>query len=137
MSDPPRPPTPPPPATKLPTLIANIDLHAQAQQRAEDYVDEFADSLLLQSKTLALTQKANIVLSTHVDDAHEIISTRAQKRGRLREFLLIAGSAMIGTFLQGFPTEMSMDPIRRKMVVFNVCMGLFGAGLVAWAVKKS
>jgi hypothetical protein len=69
----------------LPTLVASIDLHPQAQQRAEEYIDDFTDSLLLQSKTLALTQKANVVLSTHVDEARKIVVSREQNRGRLRE----------------------------------------------------
>lgn len=132
-------PPPDPPQrqdTDLPALIASLELHPQAQRRAEDYIDEFTEALLLQSKTLALTQKANVVLSTHVDDAQEIISTRAHKRGKLREFLLIAGSAMIGTFLQGFPTEMSANPVRKIMIFFNVGMGIVGASLISWGLMR-
>lgn len=125
-----------PGATNRPPLVASIDLHPQAQQRAEEYIDDFADSLLLQSKTLALTQHANVVLSTHVDDAREIISTRSQNKGRSRESLLIAGSAMIGTFLQGFPTEMATEPMRKLMIIFNVGMGILGALLVSWGLAR-
>ena len=123
MVGPPR-QTPQPRATDFPTLVANIELHPQAQQQATNYVDDFADSLLHQSKTLALTQRANVVLSTHVDDARQIIIGREQNRGKLRETLLVAGSAMIGAFLQGFPTEMATNPIRKNMIIFNVCMGI-------------
>ena len=135
-------PTAPPPrtaqprVTNLPALVASIELLPQAQERADEYIADFADSLPLQSKTSALTQKANVVLSTHVDQAQEIITSRAHKHGRLREFLLIAGSAMIGTFLQGFPTEMSAEPIRRNIIIFNVCMGVLGVGLVSWGLVR-
>jgi hypothetical protein len=113
-----------------------VELHPQAQQQAEDYVNDFADSLLLQSKALALAQKANVVLSTHVDSARQIILSREQSRGRWREILIIVGSALIGTFLQGFPNEMATDPVRKRMIIFNVCMGVLGALLLAWGLAK-
>jgi len=130
-----RPQSPPPRSSDLPTLVANIDLHPQAQTRIEQYVDEFTSSILLQSKTLALTQRANIVLSTHVDDARQIVNSRAQA-SRLRETLLIAGSAMVGTFLQGFPTELAAEPMRKNMIIFNVCMGVLGILLVTWGLAR-
>jgi hypothetical protein len=46
------------------------------------------------------------------------------------------GSALIGTFLQGFPNEMATDPIRKRMIILNVCMGVLGALLLAWGLAK-
>lgn len=125
-----------PRSRNLPGLVASIELHPQAEQRAIEFVDDFADSLLLQSQALALTQKANVVLSTHVDDARKIIISREQNRGHFREILLILGSAMMGTFLQGFPSEMATDPVRKHMLVFNVCMGIVGASLLFWGLAR-
>ena len=127
---------PQPNATNLPTLVESIDLHPQARQRAQEYIDDFRDCLMLQSKSLALTQKANVVLSTHVDDARQIIRSRAQDRGRLRAFLLMVGSAMFGTFLQGFPIEMATEPMRKHMIVFNVCAGIIGSLVVSWSLRE-
>ena len=120
----------------LPTLVANVELHPQAEQRAKEYVDHFSDSLLMQSKALALAQRADAVLSTHVDDARKIIITRQQNSGRLRETLLIAGSAMFGTFLQGFPLEMATNPFRKGIIILNVTMGVVGALLVSWGLAR-
>lgn len=121
---------PQPQVGNLPTLVAGIDLHPEAQKRHKEFVDDFANVLLLQSKTLALAQKADVVLSTHVENARKIALSREQNTGRLREILLIVGSGMMGTFLQGFPTEMATEPIRKNMIIFNVCMGILGAVLV-------
>jgi hypothetical protein len=43
---------------------------------------------------------------------------------------------MIGTFLQGFPTEMAINPIRKNMIIFNVSMGIIGALLVSWGLAR-
>jgi hypothetical protein len=117
----------------LQAQIENKELHQKAEQLAKDYVDDFAESLLLQSKTLAVLQKADVVLSTHVDDARDII-IREQKRGWSREFFIIMGSALFGAFIQGFITELSAG--RKALIAIYMIMGVAGMLMVFWALRK-
>ncbi|SRR6266550_4205505 len=83
----------------------NKEFHARAEQLAQDYVDEFAASLLLPAKMLASQERAEMVLSNHVEEAREVLS-RERKRRWYRELLIVFGSALFGAFIPGFITEL-------------------------------
>jgi hypothetical protein len=122
-----------PPAIKVKNRVESKDLHAQAELRAREYIDSFAEALLLQSKTLAAIQEADVVLSTHVDDARDII-IKAQKRGRARELTLIFGSALLGAFIQGFPTELAAG--RKVMTLVYTALGFLGMLLIFVGLRR-
>jgi hypothetical protein len=119
--------------SKVENRTETKELHSQAEQRAREYIDDFAESLLLQSKTLADIQEADVVLSTHVDDAHNII-IRAQKKGWERELFLILGSALFGTFLQGFITELTAG--HKGLVIVYTFLGFLGMIMVFIGLRK-
>ena len=114
----------------------NLELHLQAEEQLRKFTEEYFSALLLQSRALAITERANVVLSTHIEEAKDIVISREKNKGKGREILIILGSAMIGTFLQGFPTEMANDTIRRSMIIFNVIMGVIGMLLLVWGLAK-
>lgn len=114
----------------------NLDLHPQAEAQLTKFTEEYASALLLQSRALAASERANVVLSTHVEDAKDLVISREKTKGKGREILIVMGSAMIGTFLQGFPTEMANDPIRKSMIIFNVIVGVLGMLLLVWGLAK-
>lgn len=113
--------------------VENKELHTQAEQRAREYIDNFAESLLLQGKTLAAIQEAEVVLTSHIDDARDII-IRERRSGHGRELMLIIGSALFGTFLQGFFTELTAG--RKPMVVLYTFMGIAGLLTVFSGLRK-
>jgi hypothetical protein len=119
-------------AVKVKNRVESKDLHPQAELRAREYIDSFAEALLLQSKTLAAIQEADVVLSTHVDDARDII--KSQKRSRARELTLIFGSALLGAFIQGFPTELATG--RQVMTLVYTALGFLGMLLIFVGLQK-
>jgi hypothetical protein len=116
--------------------IAEIELHPQAVKTVEDYVAHYTNSLVLQSKTLAVIDGMDQVQSVNVKDARALVVSNEQKRGRTRELWIIVGSALVGAFLQGFVTELSADPIRKLWVAVYVIMGLAGMLAVFSALRK-
>ena len=116
--------------------IAEFDLHPQAVKMVEDLVADYTNSLVLQSKTLAVFDGADQVQSTHVRGARDIIASNEQKKGRTRELWIIVGSALVGAFLQGFVTELSAEPVRKLWVAVYVIMGLAGMFAVFSAFRK-
>jgi hypothetical protein len=56
------------------------ELHPQAERRVIEHTNDFSFALLLQAKIRAYQQKADVVLSSHIDEAHDIIMNRGQKQ---------------------------------------------------------
>ena len=99
-------------------------LHPQAQTVAEGYIEDFADALMLQSKTIAAIQGADEVQSVHVSAARNIILASFQKAKRSSELYVLFGSVLLGAFLQGFLSEYSNG--RPGWMVFYVGLGMVG-----------
>jgi hypothetical protein len=99
------------------------EFHPRAEQIAKEYVDEFAASLLVQAKMLAAHERADIVLSHHVEEAREVIGRERKKRW-YRELLVVFGSAMFGAFIPGFITELSSG--HRQLTAVYTVMGFIG-----------
>ena len=111
----------------------NKEFHARAQQLAKEYVDEFAASLLLQAKMLASQERAEMVLSNHVEEAREVLS-RERRRRWYREPLIVFGSALFGAFIPGFITELSTG--HQLLTVVYTGMGFFGLLLLFLGLSR-
>ena len=109
-------------------------LHSHAQEAAEEYITQFADALIFQSKTLATLQGADEVQSFHVASARDIILRSTQSKSRSRELLILVGSVLLGAFLQGFITEFSNN--RPGWMIVYVVAGLVGMLLTFWGFRK-
>ncbi len=120
--------------TNLQTRVTNIDLHPQADQTARDLIANYAEALLLQSKTLAVLQGVDEVQSIHVRSAQDILFSQGPKRGRAKELVTIFGAALFGAFLQGFVTELAAG--RALWIAVYVAMGVLGMLLVFLALRK-
>jgi hypothetical protein len=79
--------------------VLNKELHARAEELAKEYVDEFAATLLLQSKLLA--GQDEIVLAKHVEEARQIIN-RERKKAWLGQLLIVPGKHFVWSFHTGF-----------------------------------
>lgn len=113
--------------------VLNKEFHARAEQLAKEYVDEFAASLLLQSKMLASQERAEMVLSNHVEEAREVLS-RERERRWYRELLIVFGSALFGAFIPGFITELSTG--HQLLTVVYTAMGFFGMLLLFLGLRR-
>jgi hypothetical protein len=81
-------------------------LHPNAAQLIKEHATNFAESLIVYSKTVAYQKGDELVLTSHVKDALEIIQ-RESKRKRWKELAIFASSAILGFSIQGFLTELS------------------------------
>src|SRR5258706_7869815 len=92
----------------------NKEFHARAEQLAKEYVDEFAASLLLQATMLASQERAEVVLSNHVDEAREIL-IKERKTRWYRELLIVLGTRCLGLSyqdsLRSSPPDISYSPL--------------------------
>ena len=111
----------------------NKEFHARAEQLAKEYVDEFAASLLLQATMLASQERAEVVLSNHVDEAREIL-IKERKTRWYRELLIVLGSALFGAFIPGFITELSIG--HQLLTVVYTAMGFFGMLLLFLGLRR-
>jgi hypothetical protein len=111
----------------------NKELHPHAEEVARKYVDEFAASLLLQAKMLAFQEKADLVLSNHIDEAREVISRERKKRWS-KDLLIVVGSALFGAFIPGFITELSAG--HQLLIVVYTIMGFLGMLLVFLGLRR-
>jgi hypothetical protein len=115
------------------TEAISKELHAQAANLAREYVNDFSISLLLQAKTIAYQQKADMVMSSHVAEAREILQSE-QKKSWSREILMILGSALLGAFIQGFTTELSGG--NTFLIAIYTIMGFLGMLMIFWGLRK-
>jgi len=104
------------------------------RQAARQYINEFTVSLLLEAKAIAHRQKAAIVLSNHVEEAHDIVSSPTKSRSS--ELKLAFGGALLGAFLQGFANELSLTTLRPFWIAVYVVAGFAGALLVFWGIRQ-
>jgi len=109
------------------------ELHPQAERLAQAYIRDFATSLLLQAKILAYRRKADVVLSTHVEQAKDVIESE-RKQSWSRELVIILGSAFFGAFLQGFITELSTG--RTGLIAIYTAIGFIGILMVFWGLRR-
>jgi len=115
--------------------VVDKEIHQAAETLTRDYVRKFAVSLLLQAKTLAYQQKADIVLSSHVEEAHDIVLSE-RKKSWSNELKLAFGGALLGTFFQGFANELSLTSLRPFWITFYVIAGFAGAFLIFWGLRR-
>ncbi|MBC8505959.1 MAG: hypothetical protein H8D34_13940 [Chloroflexi bacterium] len=113
----------------------NKELHPQAEALARNYVNEFAVSLLLQAKTTAHQRKADIVLSSHIDEARDLVFSE-QRQSWANELRIAFGGALVGAFLQGFANELSLTALRPGWIAIYVVGGFIGTFLIYWGLKR-
>ena len=113
--------------------VLNRELHPHAEQVAQEYVDEFAASLLLQAKMLAFQERADLVLSNHIEEAIQVIN-RERKKGWTRELMLVLGSALFGAFIPGFVTELSAG--HQLLIALYTSLGFLGMLLVFLGLRR-
>lgn len=116
-----------------PLAEVDIDLHPQAAQRARKCVNDFAVSLIMQAKRLAFSRKADLVLTTHVNEALEMLNARKQESW-FREIAIIIGSALFGAFIQGFVSELSTG--NAFLIASYTVIGFVGIFMVFWGLRR-
>jgi hypothetical protein len=112
----------------------NIAFHPNAKDLAKRNIADFSDSLVLQAKILAYQQKDDMVLCNHVRDALDIISKR-KKTKWTRDLGIVIGSALFGTFVQGFVAELSSTPINPALIAIYTILGVAGLIGVFWELR--
>ncbi len=111
---------------------AEKPLHPNAAAKIRAFVDEFATSLVLQSKLLAFRDRADEVLGTHVEQALEIVKYKEHK-GWVKELCTVVGAAFFGAFVPGF-----IDALPRhdsRALVIYTALGIVGMFLVFLGIK--
>lgn len=111
----------------------NKELHPQAKQLANEIVDEFAASLFLQGKILAFQEHADLVLSNHIEEAHQVLR-RERNKGWSRELLIMIGSTLFGAFIPGFISELSAG--HQLLIAVYTFMGFVGIILVFVGLRR-
>ena len=87
----------------------DIDLHPAAMSTALNRINEFTVMLILEAKRIAFQNKADVVLSTHIEESLEVINSR-RKENLAKQVAQIIGGAFFGAFIQGFVSEISATP---------------------------
>jgi hypothetical protein len=98
-------------------------IHPEAENLAEEYIKQFADKIVIQSKSLAILDGANEVQSNHVEKARNLVLNSIQTRSRFKEGILLLGSIMIGLGLQGIFNEYSTQKRAEWFIIyFSACL---------------
>jgi hypothetical protein len=109
-----------------------IPLHVNAQARIQRFVDDFATSLVLQAKLLAFRERADEVLSPHVEEALDIVKYKG--RGWWRDLITIVGGALFGAFIPGFFDALPKHDTRATVIY--TAMGFIGMLLVFLGIRS-
>lgn len=107
--------------------IISKQLHSSAKDKAKEHVDEFATALILQAKILAFREKAELVLSRHIDESFEFIFQKKQREWA-RELFKILGGALVGAFVPGLITSLPTHDIAGTIIY--IVLGFIGMALV-------
>ncbi len=113
--------------------VTEKELHPQATELAKKYVRDFASSLLFQAKAIATNKKADVVLSSHVEEALKTIQ-KQQEDSWINEVCKIIGSALFGAFVQGFVTELEAG--NTPLIVTYTIMGFVGVFLIFYGFRR-
>ena len=103
-------------------------LHPNAARLIREQVNEFASSLLLLAKALAHQRGDDEVMSSHINEALNILRGHRKKR-RLKEALIILGGILCGAFISGFVTELTFGQSKAALALY-VLAGVVGLVLV-------
>lgn len=111
-----------------PLQAVKIPLHPSATERAREYVDAFAISLLLQAKNLAFMRRDAAVLSSHIEDAFVSLNRRRDP-SRRAQFLVFFGSIILGVGVQGFASAaIARDANQLIIYAVPLILGLIVSG---------
>lgn len=119
---------------KLDDNVIDKEIHPKASKLMKDYSTRFQTSLCLQAKLVAYLNNADIVLTSHVDEALAKINTTRNTLSWLHNILMVIGSALFGAFIQGFVTELWTGNI--TLTVVYTSMGFVGIFMIFWVLRK-
>jgi hypothetical protein len=115
-----------------PASTIEIPLHVNAQARIQRFVDDFATSLVLQSKLSAFRERADEVLTRHVEEALDIVKYKG--RGWSRDLSTIVGAALFGAFIPGFIDALPKHDTRATVIY--TALGFIGMLLVFLGIRR-
>lgn len=107
--------------------IVTKHLHLNAAIRIREYINNFAITLIMQSKIQASIEQHDEVNKLDVDDAFDHIM-RQHKRNRLKEVAKIVGGVLLGVFLPGLATTLPAKDIPATIIYIGI--GFLGLLLV-------
>lgn len=107
--------------------ILEIEFHPNAKEKINKFIDDLSDLLYYQSSALALREKADMVLSPHVDEALSIIESKKQKRW-LNDISKAVGAAFLGAAIAGLRSALSQ--VNMNEVLFFAVLLAIGGPLV-------
>ena len=111
----------------------DVDLQPQAMQAARRTVNEFAVTLIMQAKTIAIARRADRVLPAHIDAALAVLNKLA-RRSWLDEFAVIIGSLFFGVFLQGFVSNLQAG--NTLLIASYTVIGFVGLFMAFWGLRR-
>jgi hypothetical protein len=111
----------------------DTDIYPDAEQTTLRIVDDFATALVLEAKRLAYQGKADVVLSSHIEEAYNVITSK-RRENLLKQICQIIGGAFFGAFIQGFISELPKGNIIQ--ISIYVILGFLGVGLFTWGLWK-
>lgn len=114
--------------------IAKVEVHSTAEKLFRQLVNDYATSILYQAKLLAFRRKDDAVLSSHIEEAQDIVEQQ-RKQNRARELQIIFGSALIGAFIPGFIDQLSATNPNPGLIVIWVLTGFIGLFLLLWSLR--
>jgi hypothetical protein len=110
--------------------IPTTPLHLSAKMKVISLVMRYCEQLILQSKIVASSTDAPVVMSNHVEDARLLVAKRTGTN-KGRDTVLIFGSALLGAFVSGFIEGIVTSDLNRVVIwtvfgIIGVCLTMFG-----------
>ncbi len=112
--------------------VLGKEFHPQAAKLFSKHSQAFAYSLQVQSQLIADKNKAEIVLSSHVEEALKKLRPSGSKFWP-RELVMLIGSAFFGAFVPGFVNELSNG--NTVLIAIYTILGFTGMLMVTWAIR--
>jgi hypothetical protein len=113
--------------------VVNTRLHNNARDLIKNTVNKFAVSLILESKIVAHEEGADEVQSNHVVRASVRIN-ESGKKSKWSQIIAAVGGTLLGAFIQGFMSELSLTSLRPEWIAAYVLAGFVGILLMFWGI---
>lgn len=110
----------------------NKEVHPDAKQYFEEYINNFSESLLLQAKVLAHLRDYNSVQTNHIKEALTVLQERRESNRFRYYFMTVFGGGSFGAFLSGLLTELSVDNLRPAALTLYAIFGVVGMFFIVW-----
>ena len=113
-------------------LPPDVPLNADAKIRVRETARDYAASIVLEAKLLALKRSEAEVQTSDIDSARKMVLDEKNRRWK-KDLAKVVGAGLFGMFVPGFITQ--LGNLNTTLTSLFTVVGVVGLLLVAWGLS--